>query len=64
MYEDNVIWVDFRFSKDIRDRQVLSFRERMRGRSERTQRHILATQSALDVIRAMLNSEPAPPAIG
>ena len=58
MYTDNVIWVDFRLSKDIRTCQVLSFRERMRGRSERTQQNIRSTQSALDLLRAKLNSDP------
>jgi len=58
---DNVIWVDFRFSKDIRSCQILSFRERMRGRSERTRQHIQSTKSALEVIRGTLNKEETQP---
>jgi hypothetical protein len=54
MFRDNVIWVDFRFSKDIRDKQVLSFAERMKASSARTQSHLQASQSALDVIKQML----------
>jgi hypothetical protein len=54
MFRDNVIWVDFRFSKDIRDKQVLSFAERMKASSARTQGHLRASQSTLDVIKQML----------
>ena len=60
MFRDNVIWVDFRLSKDIRERQTLSFAERMKASSERTRRHLEASESALEVIRLMLANEPIP----
>ncbi len=53
MGTSNIIYVDFRLSKDIRDRQLMSFAERMRESSERTQSHIRATKSALEQIKAM-----------
>lgn len=56
MFRDNVIWVDFRVSKDIREKQVLSFAERMKASSARTQARLRASNSALEVIRLMLES--------
>jgi hypothetical protein len=53
MGTSNIIYVDFRFSKDIRERQVISFAERMRESSERTQGHLRAAKSALEQIKAM-----------
>lgn len=53
MSTGNVIWVDFRLSKDIRDHQTLSFAERMKARSERTQDLLAQSRSALEVIRLM-----------
>ncbi len=64
MFRDNVIWVDFRFSKDIRERQVLPFAERVQASSARTQRHLQASNSTLEVIRLMLDSEPRIPGRG
>lgn len=64
MLRDNVIWVDFRVSKDIRDKQVLSFAERMRASSERTQTHLRASKSALETIKQMLANEPRLPGRG
>ncbi|RUO99068.1 MAG: hypothetical protein EKK30_07390 [Hyphomicrobium sp.] len=61
---DNVIWVDFRLSKDIRDKQVLSFAERMRESSARTQRHLQASRSALEVIRRTWERDPFSPGRG
>jgi len=61
MFRDNVIWVDFRISKDIRDKQVLSFSERMKESSARTQARLRASNSALEVIRLMLDKEPRLP---
>lgn len=57
MFEDNVIWVDFRLSKDIRSKQALSFAERMKAHSERTRSHIQASKSALETIMLMLEGE-------
>lgn len=57
MFEDNVIWVDFRLSKDIRSKQALSFAERMKAHSERTRSHIQASKSALETIILMLEGE-------
>ncbi|CAA2142712.1 hypothetical protein HYPP_03734 [Hyphomicrobium sp. ghe19] len=54
MFRDNVIWVDFRVSKDIRDRQALSFAERLKASSAQTRGHIEATKSAIEVVRKML----------
>jgi len=53
--EDNVIWVDFRLSKDIRSRQELSFADRMKAYSERTRSHVQASKSALEMIRQTLD---------
>ncbi len=61
MFRDNVIWVDFRLSKDIRDKQVLSFAERMNAVSARTQGHLQASKSALELIRLMFEAEPRIP---
>ncbi|RUP07539.1 MAG: hypothetical protein EKK38_18325 [Hyphomicrobium sp.] len=58
MFRDNVIWVDFRISKDIRDKQALSFAERMNASSERTRRHLAASKVALDAIRRTLGDRP------
>lgn len=55
MHEDNVIWVDFRLSKDIRARQELSFAERMKAYSERTRSHLQASKTALETIKQMLD---------
>ena len=55
MQRDNVIWVDFRLSKSIRDGQLLSFSERMRARSTRTRDHIEASKNALEAVKQMLN---------
>jgi hypothetical protein len=55
MSADNVIWVDFRLSKDIRAKQTLSFSERMKASSERIHMHLQASQTALDTIRLMLD---------
>ena len=57
MFEDNVIWVDFRLSKDIRGRQEMSFAERMQAYSERTRSHVQASKSALETIRQMLDGK-------
>lgn len=57
MFEDNVIWVDFRLSKDIRSKQELSFAERMRAYSERTRGHIQASKTALDMVKQMLDEK-------
>lgn len=54
MFRDNVIWVDFRVSKDIRDRQALSFAERMKTNSAQTRRHLEATKAAIESVRRML----------
>ncbi len=64
MFRDNVIWVDFRLSKDIRDRQVLSFGERVRASSSRTKSHLQASNCALEVIRLMLERELRSPGRG
>lgn len=64
MNRDNMIWVDFRLSKDIRDKQVLSFADRMRESSARTQQHLQASRSALEVIREMLERDPFIPGRG
>lgn len=64
MFRDNVIWIDFRLSKDIRDKQVLSFAQRMKDSSARTRRHLQASQTALEVIRLMLDKEPLIPGRG
>jgi len=61
VFEDNVIWVDFRLSKDIRDRQGLSFADRMKAHSERTRGHIEASRGALDEIRRMLSEKTRSP---
>lgn len=61
MFRDNVIWVDFRLSKDIRARQALSFAERMKASSDRTRQYLQVSQSALDVIRMMLERDPRTP---
>ena len=58
MFRDNVIWVDFRLSKDIRDRQALSFAERMKASSERTRQHLQASRTALEAIKLMLGADP------
>ncbi|AGK59332.1 hypothetical protein HYPDE_38303 [Hyphomicrobium denitrificans 1NES1] len=57
MFEDNVIWVDFRLSKDIRSKQELSFAERMKAHSERTCSHVQASKTALEMIKKMLGEE-------
>ncbi len=59
MFRDNVVWVDFRISKDIRDKQLLSFAERMKASSARTQSHLQASKSALETIKQMLANEPS-----
>ncbi len=64
MFRDNVIWVDFRLSKNIRDRQVVSFSERMKASSERTRSHLQASNSALETIRLMLERESRSPNSG
>ncbi|MBS0233409.1 MAG: hypothetical protein JSR99_07970 [Proteobacteria bacterium] len=61
MFRDNVIWVDFRVSRDIRDKQVLSFAERMKATSARTQAHLQASKSALEIIKQMLANESSLP---
>ena len=53
MDTDNVIYVDFRFSKDIRDRQAISFAQRMKESSQRTRDHLHAARSALEQIKAI-----------
>lgn len=55
MFKDNVIWVDFRLSKDIRDKQELTFAERIKAHSERTRAHLRASTSALEAIRRMFD---------
>ncbi len=59
MFRDNVIWVDFRISKDIRDKQALSFAERLNASSERTRRHLAASRVALDAIMLTLGGRPS-----
>ena len=54
MFRDNIIWVDFRVSKDIRERQALSFAERLQGRPAQSRSQIEATKSAIEVVRKML----------
>ena len=61
MVRDNVIWVDFRLSKDIRDHRMLSYEERLMGSSALTQEHIQATKSAIELIKLMLDKEPSVP---
>ncbi len=53
MSADNIIYVDFRFSKDIRDRHAIPFAERIKERSERTRDHLRRAKSALEQIKAM-----------
>jgi hypothetical protein len=48
---DNVIYIDFRFSKDIRSRQVLPIAEWRRPSSADLRAHYVGTKSALDLIR-------------
>ena len=57
MFRDNVIWVDFRLSKDIRDNQVTSFSEWIRAKSARPQSHRHASRSALETLKLMLDSQ-------
>ena len=57
MYTDNVIWVDFRISKDIRAHQKSPFAERMTAHSVRTQAHLQASKTALEVIKMMAERE-------
>jgi hypothetical protein len=57
MSRDNIIWVDFRFSKDIRGSQVISFAERLKARNASTRSHRHASNSALETLRLMLDSE-------
>lgn len=64
MFRDNVVWVDFRVSKDIRAKQTLSFAERMSTLSRRTQSHLQASRSALETIKQMLANEPRLPERG
>lgn len=64
MFRDNVVWVDFRVSKDIRAKQTLSFAERMNSHSQRTQSHLRASKSALEIIKQMLANEPRVPERG
>lgn len=54
MFRDNVIWVDFRLSKDIRDKAALSFTERMNMSSVRTRGHLEAPRTALEAVKRML----------
>jgi hypothetical protein len=57
MFRDNVVWVDFRISKDIRDKQVLSFAERMRSSSARTRGHVEASKTSLKLIKLWFDDE-------
>ncbi len=58
MFRDNVIWVDFRISKDIRNKQALSFAERRNAGLGRTRRHLAASRVALDAIMRTLQGRP------
>lgn len=57
MFEDNVIWVDFRLSKDIRAKQEMPFAERMKAYSEKTRSHVQASRSALETIKRMFDEK-------
>ncbi len=57
MFRHNVIWVDFRLSKDFRDKQILSFVERVKASSTGTRDHLQASQSALGLIKLWLEGE-------
>jgi len=57
MFQDNVIYVDFRFSKEIQKKQVSSFAERIKAHSEHSQRNVQAARSAIEVVLAMLDKE-------
>lgn len=57
MFRDNIIWVDFRISKDIRDQQVLSFAEHMKASSVRTHGHIEASKTSLNLIKLWFEGE-------
>ena len=59
MYTDNVIWVDFRLSKDIRAHQKSPFAERIAAHSARTQEHLQASKSAIEIIKMMVERERA-----
>jgi hypothetical protein len=48
-----IIYVDFRFSRDIMKKQVISLQERVRAKSECTKRHVKMSETALDAIRLM-----------
>jgi hypothetical protein len=54
MFRDNIIWVDFRVSKDIRNKQALSFAERLKASSAQTRGHIEATKTAIEAVKRML----------
>jgi hypothetical protein len=57
MFRDNIIWVDFRLSKDIREKQILSYADRTKARLARTRDHLQASQSALGLIKLWLKGE-------
>lgn len=57
MVGDNIVYVDFRFSKDIRAQQLMSFRERIKESSARTRQRILMSKTALEVIRLMFEQD-------
>ena len=54
MFRHNVIWVDFRLSKNIRKNQVISFMQWMKARAGRRHSNDHASRSALEIVRLML----------
>jgi hypothetical protein len=56
MFPDNVIWVDFRFSKYIRGSQIISFEQWMKARAGRAQsnHHV---SSALEIVKLILDRD-------
>ncbi|SFV37012.1 hypothetical protein [Hyphomicrobium facile] len=61
MFRDNVIWVDFRVSKDIRERQALSFAERLKASPAQSRGHVEVTKTAIEAVRRMLAGSPVFP---
>jgi hypothetical protein len=57
MFRDNVNWVDFRFSKDIRGSQVVSFEQWMKARAGRAQSNHHVSRSALEIVKLMLDRD-------
>lgn len=55
MFRNKVIFAYFRFTKDMRDKQQLSFAEERQAHSEPTWSHLQASKSALEVIKAVFD---------